>query len=169
MLASTWQSLLNWLAGLFDPIAGIPGPAPGPGSQPPPTDPSPALLATLNATRTARGLAPLVSNPLLTAAAQAHAVRMAVVGTLAHIGIGDGGPWSRIAATGYRYESLAEVIAEGQATAADAVGAWLIEPAHRADILGPYRECGVGFARDAAGRPYWCVDLGSPAVFDQFF
>jgi uncharacterized protein YkwD len=147
--------ILSWLR---------PRPAPTP---PPPApggvSPALALLAAHNAARAAAGLAPLMLDSTLCAAAQGHAEFMARQGVLAHAGIGDGDPWQRMKERGYVFREASENVAMGQRDAAAAVGAWMSDPPHRANILGPYMHLGGGMAVAASGMNFWCCDYGSPA------
>lgn len=145
------------------PTPAPPAPAPAPTPAPVPVfDTATALLAAHNAARAARGLPALSLNPLLTAAAQGHADFMAQRGILAHAGIGDGDPFSRMQAAGYAYGWAAENAAAGQVDTVQVMEAWLGDPPHRANVLGPhYRDVGFGLSRAANGTPYWCADFGS--------
>jgi uncharacterized protein YkwD len=138
-------------------------PAPPPPVAPPaPADVPAALLAAHNAARAAAGLAPLVLDSPLCAAAQGHAAVMARQGVLAHAGIGDGDPWQRIKERGYVFREASENVAMGQRDAAGAVGDWMSDPPHRANILGPYVHLGGGMATSKSGMNLWCCDYGSP-------
>jgi uncharacterized protein YkwD len=154
----------------------VPPPAPGPAPpQPGPAPPAPPpidpraeveqeLLKYHNAERSRRGLPPLAIDPLLGAAARAHADHMADVGQLAHYGIGDGDPWQRIKAAGYSYAAAGENAAYGQETASMAVEAWMSDAGHRANVLGrDYTDVGFGVASRPGGRRYWTADYASPA------
>lgn len=161
----TW--LLSWL------LRRGPAPAPAPAPMPPAPAPAPApipadtdaeVIARVNAYRAAYRLPPMVADGRLTTAAQQHAAFMARVGRMAHEGIGDGTPWSRMRAAGYAFASAAENVAMGQPTVDSVMSAWLGSPGHRANIVGSYQNIGVGMATDAAGQRYWCLDAGSLAT-----
>jgi uncharacterized protein YkwD len=142
-------------------------PAPLPPVAPPVVSPAPAdvptaLLVAHNAARAAAGLAPLVLDSTLCAAAQGHARQMARYG-VAHDGIGDGTPEQRIKESGYMFREASENVAMGQRDAAAAVGDWMSDPPHRANVLGPYRHLGGGMATSKSGMNFWCCDYGSPA------
>jgi uncharacterized protein YkwD len=125
--------------------------------------PALALLAAHNAARAAAGLAPLVLDSTLCAAAQAHAEFMARQGVLAHAGIGDGDPRQRIKERGYVFREASENVAMGQRDAAAAVGDWMSDPPHRANVLGDWKHMGGGMATSKSGMNFWCCDYGSPA------
>lgn len=168
--------LRDWLAGLVGRNRTVkPTPLPGPVPTPPPPAPVPmpapdgsdiiaSLVAAHNIARQARGMAPLTASPALTLSAGRHAAFMAQHGTLAHEGIGDGSPWTRMHDAGYSYSSAGENIAEGQADVASVMAAWMSDIPHRMNIMGQYHELGAGMARAADGTPYWTVDFGSTAT-----
>jgi uncharacterized protein YkwD len=122
--------------------------------KPPPPGPAEDLLALLNARRAERGLPFLRLDPRLQAAAEAHAAWMAVHGSLTHGG--DGSLESRLAARDYNWGGAAENVAQAPSATA-AVAMWLGSPAHRANLLGPYRD---GGAAGAGG--YWCAVFAFP-------
>jgi uncharacterized protein YkwD len=124
---------------------------------PPPPVPPPEggdLLPLLNAKRAERGLPFLRADPRLQAAAQTHAAWMWMHGSLTHGG--DGSLESRLAGHGYNWGGAAENVAQAR-EASTAVALWLDSPAHRANLLGPYRDGGA-----AGVGGYWCAVFASP-------
>lgn len=98
-----------------------------------------AVVARTNEARARRGLAPLAVDSGLVSGARRHASWMARNRSLTH---GQG---------------VAENIAMGQGSAAEAVGDWLRSDGHRANMLdGSHTRIGVGMARAADGTAYWC-------------
>jgi len=72
-------------------------------------------------------------------------------------------PSDRLAAAQYVWEAYGENVAMGQRSAAEVVSAWMKSPGHRANILNPrYTELGIGYALDAAGRPYYAQLFARP-------
>jgi len=151
-----------------------PAPAPPPISRPPivkpplpPPAPAPAplisvaqqLLIAHNQQRANAGLAPLTINPKLQLAAQQHSDYQAKVKQMAHEGIGDGTPFTRMQADGYQFSSAGENIAWNQQTVAAVMTAWMNSAGHKANILGPYKEVGLAVAYNPG--PYWTVDFGT--------
>lgn len=120
-------------------------------------DASNELLGAHNAQRAAQGLPPLRLDPAVQQAAQAHAHAMAASGRMAHVGVGDGSPWSRLEEAGYDYSDAAENVAAWQPDVASVMSAWMNSPGHRINILGPYRDCGMALAYSNDGRAYWCA------------
>lgn len=126
-----------------------------------------AVLDAHNAIRAARHLGPLAANAELDAAARAHADDMARRRKMSHRG-GDGSsPFSRIERAGYSFKGAAENVAFGFDDVAAVMDGWMRSAGHRRNILGPYREAGVGRAVDATGAAYWCVTFGTPAARDS--
>ena len=153
--------LLAWLRSLFAPApAGPPAPPPGDPGDPGATA---EVVALVNAARAPRGRPPLRMEPRLTAAARGHAAAMAARGLLAHRGADGSTAADRVARQGYAWSAVGEAIGEGYPTAAAMVAGWMADPPHRAVLLGPYAEIGVGTAPDASGSTYWCADLAAPA------
>lgn len=136
-----------------------PGPLPGP----PTGDVVQQLVDLHNQYRAKNNLLPLAHNPKLQAAADKHSAYQAKVGRMAHVGIGDGTPASRITAEGYQWTSLGENVAWNQANPTEVMASWIGSPGHRANILGNYREMGASVAKGADGSNYWTTDFGSTA------
>ncbi|HUK94747.1 MAG TPA: CAP domain-containing protein [Gaiellaceae bacterium] len=109
-----------------------------------------ALLAQVNAVRSAHGLVRLHFSTALNAAASAHSTQMARLGYFSH-NSANGTPFSRRIATyypahGYRSWMAGEnlVWASPDLNAARAVKLWLASPPHRANLLNPsWREIGL--------------------------
>lgn len=147
-------------------------PPPPPVVPPPPPPPPPAapddflkrVVDLHNKTRDAYGLPPLELDGRLVVAAQSHADWMARVQTLSHTGVNLSTPGSRARDVGYLWRAVGENIAAGQRTPEEVVKAWMGSPGHKGNILGSYQHFGVGFARDARGRLWWCVIFGRPTV-----
>lgn len=117
------------------------------------------LLAAHNQARGSKR--PLVLHPQLQQAAQSHADFMAKRGKMAHFGIGDGDPWTRITAAGYRYSSASENAAWNQQDVATVMSDWMSSPGHRANILGAYRDFGGAVAYGSNQDPFWCTVFGA--------
>ena len=171
-----WQRLLDWLGG-NRPVT-PPTPPVTPTPTPPPGDNVQQMLTLHNDTRARLGLPPLVNDARLNAAAQGHSNHMASRGLLEHQGIGDGDPWIRIRATGYRFAMASENLASGSQvpvpndhggfdyrnqTAAEAFAALMADPPHQANVVGRFKELGVGVAIATNGWSYWTCDYATPA------
>ena len=152
-----WTDLLGWIHP--GPIPPAPTPTPGPA---PTAYVSLELLRLVNAARTAGALFSLSLDARLVTAAQQHAMTMARAGILVHEGIGDGYAWARASAAGYPCLVIDENIAEGYPNAEAVVNAWLSDPAHRANVLGPCVNFGGAVATDARGRLWWSATFAEP-------
>lgn len=134
------MTFLEWLARLF--------------RRPAPAPPAPVgalgVVALVNRERSLAGVAPLVDDPRLAAAAAAWAARMAEAGGLTHGSVG-----ARITAAGFRWTACAENVARGQQTAESVVAGWMMSPPHRKNILDPtLTHAGAGRSGD-----FWCLDF----------
>ena len=128
---------------------------------------------------------PLLYDPILEAAAQAHVNDMDSSGRyLAHTGSNGSSPGDRIELAGYQaqwhvyadgskmYPSQ-ENAAYGQRSPEEVVNGWMNSPGHRAAILTPEtKEIGVGFEiDDVTGGSYWIQNFGIPLSTggDQYY
>lgn len=96
---------------------------------------SAVLVDMANADRAALGLGTLVSDPLLTAAAQAKATDMAQKSYFAHFDASGKAPWDWMHEAGYRYAHAGENLAIQFSESGDVQRAWLASPSHRANLL----------------------------------
>lgn len=121
------------------------------------------VVELVNAERAQAGLAPLVSNPLLTGSAQGYAQLLAETGCFEHTC----GPvpdfTDRIAGAGYvDWIAAGENLAAGQQSPEAVVAGWMNSPAHRANILNPdFAEIGVGLAEGGELGMYWTQAFGT--------
>lgn len=118
------------------------------------------VLVLVNQQRAANGLQPLAYDARLDLASERHNQVQAAANTMAHSGIGDGDPGSRIRATGFT-GAWGENVATGQTTPEQVVAEWMASPGHRRNILDPsYRLLGVSYGTAADGRTYWAQSFG---------
>jgi uncharacterized protein YkwD len=128
------------------------------------------VIVLTNQQRAAHGCRPLVAERRLMLAAQLHTTDMATHNFFDHYSQNRRSPAVRVAATGYRYRTVAENIAYGQRTPEAVVAAWMASPGHRANILDcRLTQIGVGYLYNPAyvlnGRPAvtaWTQDFGLP-------
>ncbi len=119
------------------------------------------VLELVNVQRAANGLGTLAYDARLDAASERHNAVQAATRSMAHEGIGDGDPGSRIRATGFT-GAWGENVATGQLTPEQVVREWMASPGHRRNILDPnYRRLGVSYTVGADGRTYWAQSFGS--------
>ncbi len=119
------------------------------------------VLVLVNQQRALHGLAPLAYDSRLDLASERHNQVQAATRSMAHSGIGDGDPGSRIRATGFT-GAWGENVATGQLTPEQVVSEWMASPGHRRNILDPnYRRLGVAYGQAADGRTYWAQSFGA--------
>jgi len=119
------------------------------------------VLDLVNQFRKQNGLGALSYNALLDSAAEKHAVQMARTGVMAHDGIGNGDPGSRIRAEGFG-KAWGENVATGQMSPEQVVAEWIASPKHLRNLLDPnFRQMGVSYVQNANGRSYWAQEFGA--------
>lgn len=109
------------------------------------------LRALINETRAARGLAPLVANPVLDASAREHSVKLARRQDLFHRSSRE---FRKLKVDWIR-------VGENVGTAGDVDEMhrhMLASPLHRANVLGPFTDVGIGIERDKRNR-LWITEL----------
>ncbi|GGW70540.1 hypothetical protein GCM10010503_54710 [Streptomyces lucensis JCM 4490] len=138
-----------------------PAPAGTPRTQPAPSDTVGQVVALVNRERATAGCGPLTADPQLQKAAQSHSDDMAARGFFDHTNPDGADPGQRITATGYRWSTEGENIAQGQQTAQDVMNSWMNSPGHRANILNcSFKDIGVGVHKGTGG-PWWTQDFGA--------
>ncbi|MEO5627816.1 MAG: CAP domain-containing protein [Candidatus Saccharimonadales bacterium] len=104
-----------------------------------------SLLVDSNNARASNGQSQLISNPKLTAAAQAKAQDMANHNYWSHITPEGNAPWKFIDATGYSYQKAGENLAYGFSASDEVIKGWLNSPSHKANLLDAnYKDVGFG-------------------------
>jgi uncharacterized protein YkwD len=126
------------------------------------TGPTAEVLRIVNSERAKAGCGALSADNRLNAAAQAHSADMAAKDYFSHTSQNGDEMADRIDATGYKWRSIGENIAKGQATPASVMEAWMNSSGHRANILNcGFRNIGIGLAYDGRS-PVWTQDFGTP-------
>ncbi len=123
------------------------------------------VIKLTNIERTHNQRAALRANPRLMRAAQLQADQMARAGHMAHVLPEARYPRTedRIAAADYRWQTVGENVAFGQANAAKVLDSWMHSRGHRTNILNAtFTEMGAGYAVDRTGRPYYVQVFGRP-------
>ncbi|MDX2036530.1 MAG: CAP domain-containing protein [Isosphaeraceae bacterium] len=69
----------------------------------------------------------------------------------------------RLRRAGYRYSVIARSAASGPPLPKDLVQTLIDDEEQRDQLMGDFREIGVGYAQDDEATPYWCVLLARPA------
>jgi uncharacterized protein YkwD len=105
---------------------------------------------------------PLALSAALGDAALAHARDMAARGSMGHTGSDGSSVADRATRAGYRWRTIGENVATGQATADEVVAGWLASPRHCANVMSAdFAEMGVAFAAGKAGAGvFWAQVFG---------
>lgn len=123
------------------------------------------MLAVVNAARLVEGRPPLVLDPRLSAAAQAHAEDMLKRTYYAHQSPEGSTPRQRVLAAGATAGLVAENLAAGQTSVENVIDAWLHSVGHRRNLLDPrFTHLGVGIAVGSELHKYkvlWVQDFTS--------
>ncbi len=119
------------------------------------------VLELVNAQRAANGLGALVYDSRLDLASERHNMVQATTRSMAHEGLGDGDPGSRIRAAGFN-GSWGENVATGQLSPEQVVAEWMASPGHRRNILDSnFRRLGVSYGTSVDGRTFWAQSFGA--------
>jgi len=129
------------------------------------------FVRLINQYRVANGAGPLLVSDPVALAAFKHNRDMATYGFFSHttakssvFPVGSQ-PWDRMRATGYNYNTtMAENLAGGYPTAAEAFNAWKNSPGHNRNMLDPdFKVIGVSlfFAPDTSYGWFWTTDFGA--------
>jgi uncharacterized protein YkwD len=125
-----------------------------------------AMLARVNAERAAARRPPLVLDPRLNESAQRHAEDMLRRSYYNHVSPEGTTLGDRVRKSGYDPHLVAENIARGPYTVAEAMDNWMQSREHRGNLLQPaLRDLGVGIAvgRNSVGYTVlWVQDFGAP-------
>jgi uncharacterized protein YkwD len=125
--------------------------------------PESEVTAIVNEERQIHQLHPLISDPALARAAEAHSIDMGQQNYFSHTSL-DGTQFSRrITNAGYEWNTCGENIAAGYSTPEAVVNAWMLSSGHRANILSrTFCDIGVGYAYISGSyyRNYWTQDFG---------
>ncbi|WP_238162698.1 CAP domain-containing protein [Cohnella sp. AR92] len=104
------------------------------------------VLDLVNRERANAGLAPLRANARLGEMAMTKAQDMVFRNYFSHNSPNYGMPYDMMRMFGIPYRSAGENIAQGQASAAEAMSQWMASPDHRANILSPhFTQIGIGY------------------------
>ncbi|KAJ8508228.1 hypothetical protein ON010_g18891 [Phytophthora cinnamomi] len=125
-----------------------------------------ALLARVNQERAAHGLPALCASGKLQKAAQRQTKDMAANDFLHHVGSDGSTVPSRITDAGYKWKTIAENVAGGQADADAVVDTWMNSTGHRMNILGDYTHFGAGYTYNPDGMymHYWAQEFATSEI-----
>lgn len=121
-----------------------------------------SMVDSINALRSAKGLAPLTLNAQLTAAAATHSRDMAVQNRPWHFGSDGSSPIIRVQRTGYPGKLMGENISETLENERETLASWMAVTATRNVILDP-QAINVGFSwyQEPAGKIWWTLVTGN--------
>lgn len=129
------------------------------------------VIDLINAERQSQGIALLLHNATLSAAAHSHSVDMATNNFFDHDSFDGTSCFDRIEEAGYSSSKMGEVIGGGYSEAQSIVNAWMTSPEHEELLLSSdFDRIGAGYYYDAdptdTYHHYWTVDLGSGGPSD---
>jgi uncharacterized protein YkwD len=120
------------------------------------------VLDSLNALRSARGVAPVTLSAELTAAAATHSRDMSVQNRAWHFGSDGSSPIDRARRAGYMGQVLGEDISETFETESETLSAWMNVPDTREVLLSPEaRQIGIAWLQEPTGKIWWTLLTGS--------
>ncbi|MGB5865991.1 MAG: CAP domain-containing protein [Sulfitobacter sp.] len=120
------------------------------------------MLDSVNALRSAQGVAPVELDAQLTAAAATHSRDMQVQNRPWHFGSDGSSPVDRIQRVGFSGSLVGEVISETYETELETLGAWMETPDTRRIIVSPdARSMGFSWFQESNGKIWWTMVMGS--------
>lgn len=126
----------------------------------------PARIAgQINSLRANSGAAPLVQNPMLDAAAKAHARDMAAQNRAWHFGSDGSSPLERVRRQGYMAHLGGEDISETYENEITTLNAWMQNRDTRDVIMDPKTsDFGIGWYQEPSGKIWWVLLTGGGAA-----
>jgi uncharacterized protein YkwD len=119
------------------------------------------MLDSVNALRTAGGVAPVQLNAQLNAAADTHSRDMSRQNRPWHFGSDGSSPIDRVRRAGFTGQLIGENISETYETETETLAAWMDEPGTRAVIMDR-NATNMGFAwfQEPSGKIWWTMVMG---------
>lgn len=119
------------------------------------------MLDSVNALRSASGLAPVELSAQLNAAAATHARDMSAQNRPWHFGSDGSSPLDRAARAGYPGPLIGEAISETYETELETLAAWMEEDGTRS-VLMDKNAINMGFAwhQEKSGKLWWTLEMG---------
>ncbi len=118
------------------------------------------VVNIINRERSSRGLKNVSANDKLMKAASIRAAELEK--NFAHQRPDGSDFYTVLGEINYNYQMCGENIAWGQETASEVMQDWMNSDGHRANILGDYKEVGIGLYKDADGNLFWVQIFGTP-------
>ncbi len=127
------------------------------------------MLDSVNALRTAAGVAKVEMDARLVAAAATHSRDMSIQNRPWHFGSDGSSPLQRVQRVGYPGSLAGETISETYETELETLGAWMEDPGSRLVILDPTaRDMGFSWHQESNGKIWWTLVMGAPAGTPAF-
>jgi uncharacterized protein YkwD len=123
------------------------------------------MLDSVNALRNAQGIAPVMLNPQLNAAAATHSRDMATQNRPWHFGSDGSSPIDRVQRVGYTGQVVGENISESYEAELETLAAWIDQADTRRTIVSP-NAADMGFAwfQESSGKIWWTLIMGNPST-----
>ncbi|WP_284163885.1 CAP domain-containing protein [Frigidibacter sp. SD6-1] len=121
-----------------------------------------SMVDSINALRSAKGIAPLTLDAQLTAAAATHSRDMHLQNRPWHFGSDGSSPLLRVQRTGYPGKMLGENISETYENERETLAAWMQVADTRGVILDPNAvKVGFSWFQEPSGKLWWTLVTGS--------
>lgn len=119
-------------------------------------------LETVNNSRAAAGLAPVVLDPALIAAADGHSRSMSQQGRAWHFGPDGSSPLDRARQAGFAGDLIGELVSETYETEVQTIATWMGDPSQRAILLDPAaRRIGMGVYQEPNNKLWWTLTVAN--------
>jgi uncharacterized protein YkwD len=123
------------------------------------------MLDSVNALRSAQGVAPVTLNPQLNAAAATHSRDMATQNRPWHFGSDGSSPIDRVQRVGYTGQLVGENISETYEAELETLAAWIEQPDTRRTIVSPdAADMGFAWFQESGGKIWWTMIMGNPST-----
>ena len=123
------------------------------------------VLGQVNALRANVGAPAMVQNPMLDAAAKAHARDMSAQNRAWHFGSDGSSPLERVRRQGYSGHLIGENISETYENEITTLNAWMQNLDTRDIIMDPRAtELGMGWYQEPSGKIWWVMVTGGAAT-----
>jgi uncharacterized protein YkwD len=123
------------------------------------------VLGQVNALRANVGAPAMVQNPMLDAAAKAHARDMSAQNRAWHFGSDGSSPLERVRRQGYSGHLIGENISETYENEITTLNAWMQNRDTRDIIMDPRAtELGMGWYQEPSGKIWWVMVTGGAAT-----
>ena len=121
------------------------------------------MLDLVNSARQKAGVGALTLDANCMASAKVQSDDQAAHLFMGHVGSDGSTLGDRISKTGFKWDAVAENVAEGQKTVEEVMTAWLNSPGHRENLLNPvYTRFGYCESTGSDGNIYWTQDFAHP-------